>query len=100
LFLLLAHINKERVKGGKAMSCPYLGKGKVARCLAFGRIGLQIQDREGDADCFSGDFSDCAFLFSPHPPKPSITSSIKALPGLKAVIGNGGRLEPYIIGAR
>jgi hypothetical protein len=100
LFLLLSHIKKERVKGGKAMSCPYLGKGKVARCLAFGGIGLQIQDREGDADCFSGDFSDCAFLFSPHPPKFSGTSSVKALPDLKAAIVNGGWLEPHIAGTR
>jgi hypothetical protein len=82
------------------MSCPYLGKGKVARCLAFGRIGLRIQDREGDADCFSGDFSDCPLLFSPHLFKRSRTSSIKDVPGLKAATGNGGGLEPYLTGAR
>jgi hypothetical protein len=53
------------VEGGTEMSCPYLEKGKTAYCHAFGgeRLGVVKSDNEGV--CFSGEFSECSFLFSP-----------------------------------
>ena len=47
------------------MSCPYLEKGKTAYCHAFKgeRLGVVKSDNEGV--CFSGEFSECSFLFSP-----------------------------------
>ncbi len=44
------------------MSCPYLEKGRIARCHAFAGIGLKLP--EGDVDCYSGEFTDCPLLFS------------------------------------
>jgi len=82
------------------MSCPYLEKGIVARCRAFGKIGLRISAREEEIDCFSGDFSDCAFLSNVHSPKPSKGSTPKTLRSLKHIMPEGGRLEPYLAGSR
>ncbi len=44
------------------MSCPYLEKGKIARCHAFAGTGLKLNERE--TDCFSGEFSECSLLFA------------------------------------
>ena len=84
------------------MSCPYLEKGMEARCRAFGKIGLRISPREEETDCFSGDFSDCLFLSNAHSPKPSEGSIPKTLRmrSLKHIMPEGGRLEPYLDGAR
>ncbi len=65
------------------MSCPYLEKGIVARCRIFGKIGLRIEAREEETDCFSGDFSDCSFLYTGYSPKTSREYIRKAMPGLK-----------------
>ena len=45
------------------MSCPYLEKGKMAYCHAFGGQRLMVDSSESEAVCFSGDFSECSFLF-------------------------------------
>ena len=82
------------------MSCPYLEKGVVARCRAFGKIGLQIGAREEETDCFSGDFSDCSFLYNDYSPKPSKASTPKTLGSPKQIVPEGGRLEPYLAGTR
>ena len=47
------------------MSCPYLEKGKMAYCHAFGGQRLMVDSSESEAVCFSGDFSECCFLFVP-----------------------------------
>jgi hypothetical protein len=82
------------------MSCPYLEKGIVARCRAFGKIGLRIDAREEETDCFSGDFSDCSLLSNTHSPKPSKGSTPKAWRSPKQIMPEGGRLEPYLAGTR
>jgi hypothetical protein len=82
------------------MSCPYLEKGIVARCRAFGKIGLRIDAREEETDCFSGDFSDCSFLYKAYSPKPSKGSTPKTLRSPKHIIPEGGRLEPNLAGIR
>jgi hypothetical protein len=47
------------------MSCPYLEKGRMAYCHAFGGQRLVVESSESEAVCFSGDFSECSFLFAP-----------------------------------
>jgi hypothetical protein len=49
------------------MSCPYLEKGWRARCRAFGNQGIGIKLPDMEDACFSGEFSECAFLFAPGP---------------------------------
>jgi hypothetical protein len=49
------------------MSCPYLEKGWRARCRAFGNQGIGIKLPDMEDSCFSGEFSECAFLFAPVP---------------------------------
>lgn len=53
------------------MSCPYLERGYEARCRANGNLRLRLDAGEGEADCFSGDFSDCALLIESAGPGPS-----------------------------
>jgi hypothetical protein len=48
------------------MSCPYLEKGKTAYCHAFGNERLGVESSEVEAFCFSGEFSECSFLFLPQ----------------------------------
>ena len=45
------------------MSCPYLEKGKTAYCHAFRDQKLAVGSPEFEEFCFSGEFSDCSFLF-------------------------------------
>jgi hypothetical protein len=45
------------------MSCPYLEKGKMAYCRAFGDQKLKVESPEFAESCFSGEFSECSFLF-------------------------------------
>ncbi len=47
------------------MSCPYLEKGKTAYCRAFGDKRLAVGSSETEDSCFSGEFSECSFLFLP-----------------------------------
>ncbi len=47
------------------MSCPYLEKGKTAYCHAFGDKRLAVESTEIEDFCFSGEFSECFFLFVP-----------------------------------
>ncbi len=47
------------------MSCPYLEKGRIAFCHAFGEEGIKVEKSEIEGVCFSGEFSECSFLFSP-----------------------------------
>ncbi len=47
------------------MSCPYLEKGKTAYCHAFGDNRLAVESTEIEDFCFSGEFSECSFLFVP-----------------------------------
>jgi hypothetical protein len=47
------------------MSCPYLEKGRKAYCHAFGGEGLGVEKSDNEGVCFSGEFSECSFLFSP-----------------------------------
>jgi hypothetical protein len=82
------------------MSCPYIEKGIVARCCAFGKIGLRIGAREEETDCFSGNFSDCSFLYKPYSPKPSKGSIPKAMRSPKHIRPEGGRLEPDLAGTQ
>jgi hypothetical protein len=46
------------------MSCPYLEKGRKAYCHAFGGEGLGVENSDVEGFCFSGEFSECSFLFS------------------------------------
>ena len=46
------------------MSCPYLEKGRLIRCHAFGEGGIEVGALESEHSCFSGEFSNCPFLFS------------------------------------
>ena len=46
------------------MSCPYLEKGKTAYCHAFGDKKLAVDSSEIEDFCFSGEFSECSFLFA------------------------------------
>ena len=74
------------------MSCPYLEKGIVARCCAFGKMGLLIDAMEEETDCFSGNFSDCSFLHNAY--------SSKALRSSKHTIPDGRQHRSYAAGAR
>ncbi len=47
------------------MSCPYLERGSIALCRALGKRGMELNAKETEIDCFSGDFSHCSLLFSP-----------------------------------
>ena len=47
------------------MSCPYLAKGRIAFCHAFGEEGIKVEKSEIEGVCFSGEFGECSFLFSP-----------------------------------
>ncbi len=47
------------------MSCPYLEKGITAYCHAFGDKRLAVESPEIEDFCFSGEFSECSFLFVP-----------------------------------
>jgi hypothetical protein len=47
------------------MSCPYLEKGKTAHCRAFGDKKLAVGSSGTEDFCFSGEFSECSFLFLP-----------------------------------
>ena len=47
------------------MSCPYLEKGKTAYCHAFGDKRLAVESSAIEDFCFSGEFSECSFLFVP-----------------------------------
>jgi hypothetical protein len=47
------------------MSCPYLEKGRIARCRAVGKRGMALKPEGMETDCFSGDFSHCSLLLSP-----------------------------------
>jgi hypothetical protein len=53
------------MKGEIQMSCPYLEKGKTAYCHAFGGERLAVESPEIEDFCFSGEFSECSFLFLP-----------------------------------
>jgi len=47
------------------MSCPYLEKGKTAYCHAYGDKRLSVVSSGFEDSCFSGEFSECSFLFVP-----------------------------------
>lgn len=47
------------------MSCPYLEKGRIARCHAFGSEGLGVESSEFEEVCFSGEFGECSFFSIP-----------------------------------
>jgi hypothetical protein len=47
------------------MSCPYLEKGRIAYCHAFGGEGIEVRKTDIEGVCFSGEFGECSFLFSP-----------------------------------
>ena len=47
------------------MSCPYLEKGRIAYCHAFGEGGIEVEKSDLEGVCFSGEFSECSFLFFP-----------------------------------
>jgi len=47
------------------MSCPYLEKGKTAYCHAFENERFGLESSEVEVVCFSGEFSECSFLFVP-----------------------------------
>ena len=65
------------------MSCPYLEKGKTAYCHAFGDKRLAVDSSETEDFCFSGEFSQCSFLFRPNPVQyRKITGQRNSLPGL------------------
>jgi hypothetical protein len=49
------------------MSCPYLEKGKTAYCHAFGDKRLAVDSSVSEDFCFSGEFSECSYLFVPIP---------------------------------
>lgn len=51
------------------MSCPYLERGWIARCFAFGNEGMEVPSADGAIDCFSGEFSQCPFLVLAFPAK-------------------------------
>jgi hypothetical protein len=53
------------MKGEIKMSCPYLEKGKTAYCHAFGNQRLGVESSGVEVVCFSGEFSECSFLFVP-----------------------------------
>jgi hypothetical protein len=55
--------SKEKLGKEKWMSCPYLEKGKTAYCHAFGDKKLAVESSEVEDSCFSGEFSECSFLF-------------------------------------
>jgi hypothetical protein len=64
------------------MSCPYLEKGKTAYCHAFGEKRLAVDSSETEDFCFSGEFSECSFLFVPTPVQyRKITGQRNSLPG-------------------
>jgi len=48
------------------MSCPYLEKGETAYCHAFKEQKLAVESSEFAEFCFSGEFSECSFLFLPR----------------------------------
>jgi hypothetical protein len=52
------------------MSCPYLEKGRMAYCHAFENARLGVGSSGDEAVCFSGEFSECSFLFA----SPSVES--------------------------
>ena len=47
------------------MSCPYLERGKISLCHAVGKRGMEVKPDWAEADCFSGDFSQCSLLLFP-----------------------------------
>ena len=49
------------------MSCPYLEKGRIAYCHAFGGEGIEVKKTDVEGVCFSGEFGECSFLFLPPP---------------------------------
>ena len=64
------------------MSCPYLEKGKTAYCHAFGDNRLAVDSSETGDFCFSGEFSECSFLFVPIPvPYRKMSGPRNSLPG-------------------
>jgi len=64
------------------MSCPYLEKGKTAYCRAFGDKRLAVNSSETEDFCFSGEFSQCSFLFLPIPvPYRKISGKRNFMPG-------------------
>ena len=64
------------------MSCPYLEKGKTAYCHAFGDKRLAVDSSETEDFCFSGEFSECSFLFvSPSLQHRKNTGQSNFLPG-------------------
>jgi len=82
------------------MSCPYLEKGIVARCCAFGKMGLLIDAMEEETDCFSGNFSDCSFLHDAYSSKARMGSPSKASRSSKHIIPDGRQHRSYAAGAR
>ena len=64
------------------MSCPYLEKGWTARCHAFNGGGVGLDSLERESICFSGEFSDCPFLFTRGPGEPKKSVSSKAWVGI------------------
>jgi hypothetical protein len=72
------------------MSCPYLEKGKTAYCHAFGDKRLAVDSSETEDFCFSGEFSECSFLFVPIPVQyRKITGQRSSLPGPFKISGGG-----------
>jgi len=44
------------------MSCPYLERGTIFLCHALSKRGMEVKPDWAEADCFSGDFSQCSLL--------------------------------------
>ena len=82
------------------MSCPYLEKGIVARCCAFGKMGLLIDAMEEETDCFSGNFSDCSFLHNAYSSKARMGLTSKALRSPKYIIPDGRQRRFHVSEAR
>jgi len=79
------------------MSCPYLEKGKTAYCHAFGDKRLAVDSSETEDFCFSGEFSQCSFLFLPIPVQyRKITGQRNFLPGLLKSPGGGLKIQPKV----
>jgi len=82
------------------MSCPYLEKGIVARCCAFGKMGLLIDAMEEETDCFSGNFSDCSFFYKAYSLKASMGSTSKSLRSRKHNMSEERKHQSSLAGVR
>jgi hypothetical protein len=79
------------------MSCPYLEKGKTAYCRAFGDKKLAVGSSGTEDFCFSGEFSECSFLFDPMTVQSRNLDGAVLSPGL---LKSPGSLRNWIKGHR